>query len=313
MLVKSGQIKKIETQENNILSEPTDTSLNKTTYFKTQSGIKFKEQELMQVDPNECIPWAYANRLSDEMGNMDELIESIKENQQLQPALVRPILANNNDGIRYEIIFGRRRHKACQQLGIPFLVIVKDIQDPQDAVAYQDAENKSRKNVSNYSNAILYKKLLEDKIFLTEKDLAKKLGIAPSSLNELMTYVKIPEAIISRIPDIHSLSISMAIKIVSLVNKSPHYLQALTSLASHIGVTITSPSKLENAVKSQEMNVISHIIYPTKIIKNSNGIRLFTFKVNHKGVPCIQLNIPKHGTLDYDELCDYLKTYLEAI
>ena len=196
MLVKTGQIKKIdssiESDRGNLQHVGLDRLKTSTSsYFRTQSGIEFKENELVLIDPNECESWEYANRSEDEMGNMDELIKSIQENHQLQPALVRSH-PNPHDGVKYQIIFGRRRHVACLSLGIPFLVIKKDSLTKQEAIACQDAENKFRKNVSNYSNAKLYKKLLEDQTFKTEKELAEKLGISSSSLNDLMSFTKIP-------------------------------------------------------------------------------------------------------------------------
>ncbi len=169
MLVKSGQVKKIEDTSAPVAlvkELPTNSQKTGSFYFKTQSGIEFAENELMYVDPNKCEPWKYANRQEDELGNMDELVESLRNNKQLQPALIRNH-PNPHDGINYEIVFGRRRHIACLKLGMPFWAIRKDIPNIQDAIALQDAENKLRNDVSNFSNAKLYKKLLLDGIFKT--------------------------------------------------------------------------------------------------------------------------------------------------
>src|SRR6185437_16924386 len=111
MLVKTGQIKKIDLTE-----EPNQGTLQHVgldglkssgSYFKTQSGIQFNENELVFLDPNECEPWEYANRSADEMGDIDELIKSIRENSQLQPVLIRTH-PSPHDGIKFQIIFGRR-------------------------------------------------------------------------------------------------------------------------------------------------------------------------------------------------------------
>lgn len=313
VLVRSGQVKKIEEDEkknDNVLESDQKGGL----YFKTKTGIVFNEQELIYIDPKECEPWEYANRLSNEMGDMDELIQSIKENKQLQPALVRAH-PKPHDAIRYEIIFGRRRHEACLKLGIPFLVIRKQSLDIQQAIASQDAENKLRKGVSNYSNAILYKRLLNDGVFKTEKELAAKLGMAISSLNELMTYSKIPSDIVQVIPDIHNLSISLAIKINSLVNKSKKFHDSILCIAPQIGKTITSPVKLEMAIENLQHHSNSPAKQPniSKIIKSLDGRSLFTYKYNHKGVPCIVLDKNLATHIDANDLCDYVKNYLAKI
>ena len=311
MLVKSGQVKQIETDaDGQKKAAEVEQARSTGFYFRTQSGIDFTENELLEVDPAECEPWEYANRLDDEMSDINELVESIRQSKQLQPALIR-LHPNPHNGIKYEIIFGRRRHAACLQLGIPLLAIKKDINDIQDAIATQDAENKFRKDVSNYSNALLYKRLLEDGVFKTGKELAEKLGMSASSLNELMAYTKIPHDIVKAIPDIHMLSNSMALKIAALVNLSPKHHKYILSIAEEIGKTITSPARLEKVVEKHFLNKKVETLEKAKIIKASNGQKLFTFKMGHKGSPCIVIHKELSNNIDHNDLCKYLKAYLE--
>jgi ParB family chromosome partitioning protein len=309
-LIGSGHVKKVDTDEEELNSQKDYIKREKESsfYFKTQFGIEFNENELIFVDPKECEPWKYANRLEDDMGDLEGLIESIRENKQLQPALVRPH-PNRHDGIIYEIIFGRRRHIACLRLGIPFLVIRKNIQNIQDAVASQDAENKFRKNISGYSNALFYKRLLAESVFKTEKELAKKLGMSSSTLNDLMAYARIPDDIIKAMPNIHNLSNSMALKIVSLLSKSDKWHTRILERAPEIGKTITSPTRLEKALSQKK----TRTGYPneTQIIFSPKGKKLFTFKRDQRGAPCFVLHRELWG-IDHEQLCDYLKSYLEA-
>lgn len=321
MLVKTGQIKKIDSNEesdhgglNHVGLDRLKATTSTAPYFRTQSGIEFRENELVLMNPKECEPWEYANRSEDEMGDMDELIRSIQENTQLQPALVRSH-PNPHDGIKYQIIFGRRRHAACLSLGIPFLVIKKDSLTKQEAIACQDAENKFRKNVSNYSNAMLYKKLLNDGTFKTEKELAEKLGVASSSLNELMSYVKIPQEILQAIPDIHTLSVNMALKIIQLLNSHRGINKTLLAIAPEIGKSITSPAKLERTLLSlskKDSNHQEETSSPTtSVILSSSGQKMFTFKADQKGMPCIVFHKDISKLIDFNKVCDQIKHYLE--
>lgn len=322
MLVKTGQIKKIDSNEeadhgglNHVgLDRLKATTSPTAPYFRTQSGIEFRENELVFMNPKECEPWEYANRSEDEMGDMDELIRSIQENTQLQPALVRSH-PNPHDGIKYQIIFGRRRHAACLSLGIPFLVIKKDSLTKQEAIACQDAENKFRKNVSNYSNALLYKKLLNDGTFKTEKELAEKLGVASSSLNELMSYVKIPQEILRVIPDVHTLSVNMALKIVQLLNSNKSANKLLLAIAPEIGKSITSPAKLERMLssfsKKDSNNQQEESSPTTAVILSSAGKKMFTFKADQKGMPCIVFHKDIVKLIDFNKVCDQIRRYLD--
>lgn len=78
MLVRSGQVKKVDVEDSpSILDKASASSASPRasgSYFKTQSGLVFNEQELIYIDPKECEPWQYANRHDDEMGDMEELI-----------------------------------------------------------------------------------------------------------------------------------------------------------------------------------------------------------------------------------------------
>lgn len=312
MLMKSGQVKKIETAEEEIVLK--QAAPKTPSYFKTQSGIEFAEQELIYVNPEECEPWKYANRQEDELGDIDGLIDSIRANKQLQPALVRNH-PNPHGQIKYEVIFGRRRHIACMRLGIPFLVIRKDIPNVQDAIASQDAENKIRNDVSNYSNAMLYKRLLLDDVFKTEKELSEKLRISYSTFNELMAYSKIPEEIVRVIPDIHALSKQLAVKIVQLLNKSPDNYSKMYSIAKQLGRTITSQAKLEKIFEEKIFESRSEV----KIITNSksysaiNGKKLFTFKFDYRGLPSIVLHKEIASFVNVDAMCAHVSEYLEQI
>lgn len=314
MLVKTGQIKKVDLDE-----EPSSGTLQhigldalKTsgTYFKTQSGIQFAENELVFVDPKECEPWEYANRSADEMGEMDDLIQSIKDHTQLQPALVRQHPAPH-DGIKYQIIFGRRRHVACLQLGVPFLVIRKNTLTITAAIACQHAENKFRKNVSNYSNALLYKKLMDDAAFKTEKELAKNLNISTSTLNDLLSYAKIPAAVIKNIPDIHTLPVYMALKIVRLLAENNQLLEPIIQISPAIGKTINTPAKLEMVLKLK-INTHHDVLCETKTIQDRQGKRVFIFKIDHKGTPSIIFQKELLNRVDFDSLCDHLRHYIDS-
>ncbi len=313
MLIKSGQIKRIDLDDNQTNETQVKVAEKATpSYFKTKFGVDFHEQELCFVDPKECEPWKYANRHIDEMGDMDELIESIRQQKQLQPALVR-VHQNPHHGIKYEVIFGRRRHAACLKLGIPFLVIKKEFANIQDAIAAQDAENQQRNDVSNYSNALLYKRLLDDSVFSSEKELAAKLMIPRSSLNDLMAFTKLPTALVNVIPDIHCISKYIAVKLVALLKQSDEYLQPLVQIAKDLGVTITSPAALEQALEKKiHMHATTRADLNARVIISTEGKKLFTYAVNSRGTPTVMIQKDMLDGFDPDAFCDYIKKYFTA-
>ncbi len=306
MLMQKGQIKKVNTD----VSEPKQHIPGTASHFEMQSGVTFKENELIIVNPLSCEPWEYANRQDEELEDLDGLIQSIKTNEQLQPIVIMDHPSPHGD-IKYQIIFGRKRHLACLQLKRPLIAIKKKFSDLRDAIAIQYAENEHRNNVSPYSNSLLYKKLLKDKVFNSQKELAKKLGISDASMVAIMSFTKIPKMILSNIPKIHKLSIIMSLTINKLLNESSINLKKLEEVAPQIGIKITSPSALIRAVaKPSESNTTTH--KPQQFTDN-NGNTLFSLRHSNKGVPSLVIHSSLAQKIDIEKLCLVFKESMEKV
>lgn len=88
--------------------------------------------------------------------DMAKLIDSIKENDMLMPALVRP----KKDG-SYEMISGHRRKFAMSQLGRKEMnVIIRDLDDDQSTILMVDS-NIQRENIYPSERGYAYKMRLE--------------------------------------------------------------------------------------------------------------------------------------------------------
>lgn len=88
--------------------------------------------------------------------DMAKLIDSIKENDMLMPALVRP----KKDGT-YEMISGHRRNFALSQLGRKEMnVIIRDLDDDQATILMVDS-NIQRENIYPSERGYAYKMRLE--------------------------------------------------------------------------------------------------------------------------------------------------------
>lgn len=86
---------------------------------------------------------------------MNELIESIKENGVLTPITVKP------KGDNYEILSGQRRVAACRIIGIELLpAVIKDIDDNQAAIFLVDS-NLQREELLFSEKAFAYKLKLD--------------------------------------------------------------------------------------------------------------------------------------------------------
>lgn len=279
--------------------------------FRSNSmGVDFTKNELLLVDPLACEPWKYANRLDDDYGDLSGLIDSIKNNNQLQPGLVRKH-PNPHGKIKYEVIFGCRRRKACEKLNTKFLVIVKDDLSDIDAASYQYDENKKRNDSSNYSDALLYRRMLDAGLFDSERQLAQSIGESKSKVNELLTFTKIPNELIKVIPDIHTVPVYLAVKIYRIIKSNEENYKTMLAIAPKIGINIKSVADLEKFFSDKK--VATKVDKPdSMVLKDSVGSPVFSIKPDSKGCPVIKVSKKAAKACDLRDLYSHLKLFFES-
>ena len=111
---------------------------------------------IREIDPALIDDWGPIDRLDeftavnsdDDTESFDGLKRSIEEGGQQVPILVRRA---KSDG-RFEVIYGRRRLKACRELGVRVRANVQDLDDAAALLA-KGLENAARRNLSFYEKA----------------------------------------------------------------------------------------------------------------------------------------------------------------
>jgi ParB family chromosome partitioning protein len=96
------------------------------------------------LDTNSVYPDPENVRSEIDQASIDELAETIKERGQLQPIIVAP---KDADG-RYRIMFGERRWRACEKLGVQVRAIVNKTDDVEQVRIDQFIENDQREDLS---------------------------------------------------------------------------------------------------------------------------------------------------------------------
>ena len=94
---------------------------------KKLKNSKVKEEKIYSLDPSKIYVSGNRQRQIFNPREMAKLINSTKDLGQLQPGIcyLNPI------GKRIELVFGERRLRACEEIGIPFKFVLKeDVKDP---------------------------------------------------------------------------------------------------------------------------------------------------------------------------------------
>lgn len=133
-----------------------------------------------------------SDRLSDEERDDPDflaLVESMRENGQQVPILVRPSPAAGGAGEgegRYQVAYGHRRLKAAHRLGIKVKAIVRPLTDDELVLA-QGKENAERRNLSFIERALFAhtlvgrgfeRRLVCDALTVQKSELSRLLQVA---------------------------------------------------------------------------------------------------------------------------------------
>lgn len=143
------------------------------------SGPRIRMVPLGKIDPN-------PQQARSELGNLDELMASIKAKGVLEPILVRP----KND--RYEIIAGERRYVASKRVGLKDIPAIEMIVKDNEALELALIENLQRKDLDVFEEADGLNALVEIYRY-NHAQLAEKIGKARSTITEIVSVARIPK------------------------------------------------------------------------------------------------------------------------
>jgi ParB family chromosome partitioning protein len=155
------------------------------------------------------------------MGDLSELVASVREKGVLEPILVRPM------GGRFQIIAGERRYRAAMEAGLPEVpCVVRDVTDPE-VMELALVENLQRRDLSPFEEADGLR-VLADQHRYTHEMMAEKLGKSRTSITEALSLTTMPEEVrqLCRLADIESKSLLLQVvrqgdprKMIALVER----------------------------------------------------------------------------------------------
>ncbi|HKA23278.1 MAG TPA: ParB/RepB/Spo0J family partition protein [Blastocatellia bacterium] len=143
-----------------------------------------------------------------EIGDLTELVSSIKEKGVLEPLLVRP----SDVGGRFMIISGERRYRASMEAGLTELPCIEMDVDDRAVAEISLIENLQRKDLTAFEEADGLVALAK-RFGYKHDEIAKKLGKARTSVTETISIANIPSDVreLCRRADISSKSMLLQI------------------------------------------------------------------------------------------------------
>lgn len=142
-----------------------------------------------EIQPNPFQPRkAFGN------GQLQELVNSIREKGILQPLVVR------RKGNSFELIAGERRWRAAQKAGIKEVpILIKEVPETE-ILELSLIENIQRENLNPIEEAEAFKGLM-DQFHLTQEEISKKVGKDRTTITNTIRLLKLPQEIKQSIAD----------------------------------------------------------------------------------------------------------------
>jgi len=135
-----------------------------------------------------------ANQPRSTMGDLGELVASIREKGVLEPILVRPRPESREPapaGVLYRIISGERRYRAAQEAGLYEVPVIEMDVSEQEALEIALIENLQRKDLTPFEEAEGYRLLAELHEY-THEEIATAVAKSRSVVTESLSLLQMP-------------------------------------------------------------------------------------------------------------------------
>ncbi len=134
-----------------------------------------------------------------------------------QPGMVRPSATAEG---RYELVFGERRLRACEQAALPFAAIVASLSD-DDVWLFRESENFGRKDKGILEQALALVDMPAKFAYGERTAILDKLKISKTHYLRLKAIAGVPKAIWEVVPGAHSTTAREAAEIVEAYRADP--------------------------------------------------------------------------------------------
>ncbi|MFN0122245.1 MAG: ParB/RepB/Spo0J family partition protein [Blastocatellia bacterium] len=123
-----------------------------------------------------------------EIGDLTDLIASVKEKGVLEPLLVRP----SEVGGRFMIISGERRYRAAREAGLRELPCIEMDVDDRAVAEIALIENLQRKDLTPFEEADGFA-VLVSRFSYTHEEISRKIGKSRTSVTESLSLSGLPD------------------------------------------------------------------------------------------------------------------------
>ena len=144
----------------------------------------------------------------------------------VQPIKVRRVAEARDGQDEYELVYGRRRHRACLELGLPVASVVQQVTDVE-LFLEADRENRQRADLTPYEQGAMYADALAQGLFPSQRNMAQMLGVDHALVSKAIRLASLPDFVISAFASPLELQFRWGEEIADALAKDPQRVQAI--------------------------------------------------------------------------------------
>lgn len=165
--------------------------------FAESAGRQDCIQAVTYLDPKRVAPNAFSTHVARTFNGPE--FRRFKEQIQATCGNVVPIMVTPTSGrpdYDYEIVYGRRRHQACLEIGLRVLAFVYQLPEATNTQILRIVENSGHRRASPYEQGKLLRAVRESGSFKSDREAATFVGLSHSSVSKLIKLAQLPGEIV---------------------------------------------------------------------------------------------------------------------
>ncbi|MEY2586731.1 MAG: hypothetical protein RLY11_580 [Bacteroidota bacterium] len=167
-----------------------DTELKNPSTGTLKSEVVAKNTSISRVALSEIIPNPRQPRQDFDQKAIEELAQSMRQHDIIQPLTVTP-LSNG----KYKLIAGERRWRAAKLAGLKDVPVYIREADDKQVLELALLENLQRENLNAIEIGLGYQRLI-DECAMTQEEVATRMGMDRSTVSNYIRMLKLPPDII---------------------------------------------------------------------------------------------------------------------
>jgi ParB family transcriptional regulator, chromosome partitioning protein len=182
-------------------------------YIQTIARLKAERENgrvVLELDPKQVRFSSIANRHERSLKTADEDFKALKadllEHGQEYPIKVKAV--TDDPEHPFEVVAGHRRLAACRELdateagGFPvYAVLDAQARELKKHALKMYRENAIRKDLSAYETGRMFRRWLEEKLFVTQQDLAAAVHLDPATVSQYLSVADLPTEVLHAFGD----------------------------------------------------------------------------------------------------------------